>query len=144
MRGYRFCHSRAPPKALENDARRSPKATRKREKTLQKRLRNFTEKSCLEKPKNVAKRAPGGTPEAPKNRLKTDPEIHPSPLWPHNLAQGAPGLAFYAPDLPFYRFRLPFCVVFGRNLRPQKQLTRQAPKRKTSLRPSIYLRGFVN
>ena len=60
--------------------------TRKREKTLQKRIQNFAEKSCLEKPKNVAKRAPGGTPEALKNRLKTHPELHPSPrgptLWP--------------------------------------------------------------
>ena len=60
--------------------------TRKREKTLQKRIRNFAEKSCLEKPKNVAKRAPGGTPEAPKNRLKTDSEINLGPhgpiIWP--------------------------------------------------------------
>ena len=44
------------------------------------------EKSCLEKPENVAKRPPGGTPEAPKNRLKTDPEIHLGPrgpiIWP--------------------------------------------------------------
>ena len=82
MRGYRFCQSRQPPKALENDARRNPKATQKREKALQKRVRNYAEKSCLEKPENVAKRAPGGTPEAPKNRLKTDPELHPSPCGP--------------------------------------------------------------
>ena len=43
-------------------------------------------KSCLEKPENVAKRPPGGIPEAPKNRLKTDPELHPSSrgptIWP--------------------------------------------------------------
>ena len=43
-------------------------------------------KSCLGKPENVAKRTPGGTPEAPKNCLKTDPELHPSPrgptIWP--------------------------------------------------------------
>ena len=43
-------------------------------------------KSCLEKPENVAKRAPEDTPEAPKNRPKTDPELHLSPrgptIWP--------------------------------------------------------------
>ena len=36
-------------------------------------------KSCLGKPENVAKGAPGGTPEAPKNRAKTDPDIHLGP-----------------------------------------------------------------
>ena len=44
------------------------------------------EKTCIEKLENVAKRPPGGTPEAPKNRLKTDPEIHLGPhgpiIWP--------------------------------------------------------------
>ncbi len=79
-------------------------------------------------------------PEAPKNRLKTDPEIHLGPhgpiIWPK-----VPRSSHFA---AFCLFRLPFCVVFGRNVRPQKQLTRQAPKRKTSLRSSIYLRGFVN
>ena len=43
-------------------------------------------KSCLKKPETVAKSLPGGTPEAPKNRLKTDPEIHLGPhgpiIWP--------------------------------------------------------------
>ena len=34
------------------------------------------------KPENVAKRPPGSTPEAPKNRLKTDPEIHLGPPGP--------------------------------------------------------------
>ena len=86
MRGYCFCQSRAPPKALENDARRNPKATQKRQKALQKRVRNFVEKSWLQKPENVAERPPVGTPEATKSRPKTDPDIHLGPrgpiIWP--------------------------------------------------------------
>ena len=43
-------------------------------------------KSFLKKPENVPKRPPSRTPEAPKNHLKTDPEIHLGPhgpiIWP--------------------------------------------------------------
>ena len=43
-------------------------------------------KSCLQKPENVTKRLPIRTPEAPKNHLKTKPEIHLGPhgpiIWP--------------------------------------------------------------
>ncbi len=54
------------------------KATQNLEKALQKRIRNYMAKSCLEKPESVAKRLRGGTPEAPTNRPKTDPETPPS------------------------------------------------------------------
>ena len=55
-------------------------------KAFQKRLRNYMAKSCLKKPENVAKGRPSRTPEAAKNHLRTDPEIHLGPhgpiIWP--------------------------------------------------------------
>ena len=66
-----------------------PEGVQKRQnlqKALQKSVRNYMVKSCLQKPENVAKSAPGEIPEAPKNQLNTDPELHLSPhgpiIWP--------------------------------------------------------------
>ena len=81
-----------------------PEGTQNPKKALQKHVRNYIEKSCLKKPENVAKRAPSRTPEAPQNRLKTDPGIHLGPhgpiIWPkvaqasHFTAQTSHFIAF--------------------------------------------------
>ena len=53
---------------------------------MRKHVLSCIEKSCLEKPEQIAKRAPSGAPKAFLNRLKTHPEIHLGPhgpiIWP--------------------------------------------------------------
>ena len=144
MRGYCFCQSREPPKALENDARRSPKATRKREQTLQKRIRNSAEKSCLGKPKNVAKRAPGGTLEAPKNRLKTDPKLHPSPRGPTIWPKVPRGSHFTPQTSHFIAFGYHFASFLERICDPKaaNQASAEAENLSSILHISSRVRGL--
>ena len=61
-------------------------------------------KSCLNKPENVAKRRPGSTLEAPKNRLKTDPEIHLGPRGPITWPKVARSSHFTAQTSHFIDF----------------------------------------
>ena len=65
--------------------------------------------SCLGKLETVAKRPPGGTPEAPKNHLKTDPEIHLGPrgpiIWPK-----VPRSSHFTPQTSHF---IDFCCHFA-------------------------------
>ena len=61
-------------------------------------------KACLGKPENVAKGTPGSTPEAPKNRLKTDPELHLSPRGPTIWPKVARSSHFTAQTSHFFDF----------------------------------------
>ena len=58
-----------------------------------------------QKTEKVTERAPSGTPtKAPKNRLKTDPEIHLGPHGPIIWPKVPRHLPFCAPEITFYRF----------------------------------------
>ena len=85
-----------------------PEGVQKRPRNVKKHSRNVSEitwtKSCRQKLANIAKRPPGSTPEAPKNRLKTDPKIHLGPRGPIIWLKVPRSSHFTAQTSPFIDF----------------------------------------
>ena len=76
------------------------------------------EKSYFKTAENAYKRPPGSTPEAPKNRLKTDPEIQLGPRGPIIWPKVPRNSHFTSQTSHFIDFGY-HVALFKRNLRPQ-------------------------
>ena len=86
-----------------------PEGVQKRHRTIKKHSRNVSEitwqnHASKNRKLSPSRQHPRGTQKSSKNEPRNPPE----PPWPHNLAQGAPELTFYAQTSHFIDFGYPF------------------------------------